>query len=101
MSQLKNALEMKSIRDADEKLKAKERANFVPEESRAKPLAYFEISRYQTGPFLGLFRVVQLITEGRDGKKFKLPERLIVADGVDIVIAMANLETALRRRVFR
>lgn len=88
---------MERIREADAILKAKQLKEFVPEKSTSKPVAYFEIDRYVTGPFRGSFVVSEFIP----GEGKKKAERKIVSDGVDMVIAMSSLETSLRKRVFK
>lgn len=95
--QIKTKMEMDKIRDADAKLRADQIKNFVPEKLASKALAYFEISRYTAGSFRGSFIVAEFIPA--EGKK--KAERKVIADGVDMVVAMANLETSLRKRVFR
>lgn len=65
-----------------------------------RPLAYFEIGRYTTGAFRGMFVVSQMITEEK-GKVLKKPIKKVVCDGVDMVVAMSSLETALRKRVYK
>ncbi len=77
------------------------RANRKPEANVATPLAYFEIARYTSGNFRGLFVVAQMITEDHKGRDLKKPIRKVVADGVDIVVALSSLETAVRKRVFK
>lgn len=101
MSKLKTPQEMDRIREAEARIQEKLRRDFVPEKNESKPLAYFEISRYVRGSFRGLFVVTQLITEDGHGEPIKKPIRKVVADGVDLFVAMTSLETALRRRVFR
>lgn len=93
----KTPAEMERIREADAKLKAQQLKNFVPEKNMSKPIAYFEISRYTAGNFRGSFIVAEFIPA--EGKK--KAERKIVSDGVDMVVAMASLETSLRKRVFK
>ncbi len=97
MSALKSAAEMKTIREADAALKAKQLKEFVPEKNVHKPLAYFEVSRYTAGQFKGLFVVAEFTPATGKAK----PERKIISDGVDMVVAMASLETSLRKRVFK
>lgn len=99
--QLKTPAEMEAIREKDAILKAEALKNFVPEKNASKPLAYFEIGRYTTGSFRGLFIVSQMLTEDEDGKPFKKPIKKTLAEGVDIVVALAQLETALRKRAFK
>lgn len=101
MAKFKTAAEMDAIRAEDAKIQEKARREFVPEKNTYKPLAYFEVSRYVTGSFVGSFVVAQMITEDGQGKPLKKPLRKVVADGVDMVVAMASLETALRRKAFR
>jgi hypothetical protein len=92
---------MESIRAKDAILQQALRKSAIPEKSATRPLAYFEVSRYVAGQFTGMFQVAQLITEDAQGKPLKKPLKKIVADGVDMVVAMSSLETALRRRVFK
>jgi hypothetical protein len=92
---------LKRIREADAELKAKQFKDFVPEKNESAPMAYFEIGRYTKGPFRGMFLVHQLIVESESGKPLKNPVRKLVIAGVDMVVAMSSLETALRRRVFK
>ncbi len=101
MSALKQAAEMSRIREQDAVLRAKQNLEKKPEPNLHKPVAYFEISRYTTGSFRGLFLVTQLMTEDGKGNTLKKPIRKVVAEGVDMVVAMSSLETSLRRRVFR
>ena len=89
---------MDAIREAEAPLRQKEKDSFVPEANEYSPVAQFEINRYTKGQFMGVFVVVQLIKDGRNPKQ---QIRNILAEGVDIVVAMSSLETALRRRVFR
>lgn len=97
MIPVKSPAEMERIRAADAVLVAKQRKDFVPEKNASKPLAYFEISRYTAGSFRGSFVVAEFFPA--EGKK--KAERKIVADGVDMVVAMSSLETSLRKRVFK
>ncbi len=99
-SKLKTPQEMEAIREKDAALKAEELKKFVPEKNESRPLAYFEIGRYTSGSFRGLFVIHQLVTEGADGKALKKPIRKTLAEGVDVVVGMAAIETALRKRVF-
>ncbi len=98
---LKTPQEMEAIREKDAALKAEELKHFVPEASESRALAYFEIGRYTKGSFRGLFIVSQMLTEAPDGKPLKRPIKKTIAEGVDIVVAMATLETALRKRAFK
>lgn len=93
MSAIKTLVEMERIRAEDAKLRAQE--VHVPEKNVSKPLAYFEVSRYTAGSFRGSFVVADVTPI--EGKK----RRKIIADGVDMVVAMASLETSLRKRVFK
>lgn len=97
---MKSIAELDRIREVEAKIQEKLRKEFVPEKNEWKPMAYFEVGRYTKGPFLGLFIVTQLITE-ENGKKLKKPIRKVLTEGVDMLIAMSYLETALRRRVFK
>lgn len=101
MSALKTAREMDTIRAADAVLQEKRLKSQVPLKNEATPVAYFQVDRYVTGSFRGLFVVSQLVVEDAAGKPLKKPVRKVVADGVDMVVAMSSLETALRRKVFR
>lgn len=101
MSKLKSPQEMEHIREADAKLREKQLREFVPERNISKALAYFEIGRYTSGNFRGLFTVHQMITEDALGKPLKKPIRKTVADGVDMVVAITSLENAIRRRVYK
>ena len=101
MSALKTPQELERMRTAQAVIDAKARAAFVPEKTESKPVAYFEVSRYTTGNFRGLFLVHQLLTEDSQGKQLRKPIRKLVVEGVDMVVAMAAMETALRKRVFR
>ena len=100
LGKLKTPAEMEIIRQKDALLKAEELKHFVPEANESRSLAYFEIGRYTKGSFRGLFIVYQMVTEGPDGKPLKRPTRKTLAEGVDIVVAMSTLETALRKRAF-
>lgn len=100
MKREKSIEEMEVIRAADSLLRQKAIAEFVPEKNESKPVAHFEISRYTQGQFMGLFIVSQIFND-QDGKTLKKPIKKVIAEGVDIVVAMSSLETALRRRVFR
>lgn len=101
MAKFKTLAEMSTIREADAKLREEERRNFVPEKNSHKPVAYFEISRYTTGDFRGLFLVTQMLTEDASGNPLKKPIRKVIAEGVDMVVCMSSIETETRRRVFR
>ncbi len=101
MSPIKTPQEMARIREIQGKLNEEARKHFVPEKNEAKPMAYFEVSRYVTGSFRGLFVAAQLIDEDANGRPLARPIRKVVADGVDMVVCMAAIETALRKRVFR
>ncbi len=92
---------MKLVREEDAKLRAKQIAAYVPEPLEHKPLATFEIGRYTKGQFRGLFIVTQLTLEDPAGKPLKKPLRKVIAEGVDLVITLSSLETALRKRVFK
>lgn len=93
--------EMEVIRAKDSELRRKEAKNFVPEKNESKALAYFEISRYTKGQFMGSFIVTQYICDDSKGNPLAEPIKKVVSDGVDMVVAMSSLETAIRRRVFR
>jgi len=101
VSKLKTPQEMDKIRAEDAKLREQQIKDFVPEKNEARPVAYFQIDRYHKGSFMGLFIVSQMLVEDAKGKPLKKPIRKVVSDGVDMVVAMSSLETALRRKVFR
>ena len=90
---------MERARQQDALLKSKQ--VFETEPSEAKPVAYFQVDRYTTGSFRGLFIASQLITDDRQGKPLKKPVRKVLAAGVDLVVALASIETALRQKVYR
>jgi hypothetical protein len=100
-SPFKTAQEMEAIRTAQGKINEKNLRTFVPEKNEYTPVAYFEFSRYTKGQFAGLFLVHQLVTEDAHGKPLKKPVKKLVAEGVDMVIALSSMETALRKKVFR
>lgn len=95
LAKLKTPDEMKRVREADAIIVQQRRTAFVPEKSVTKALAFFELSRYTAGPFRGLFVVTAL------SSAHPKAQRQTIADGVDMVVAMSSLETALRRRVFK
>ena len=97
MSALKSIAEMERIRAANSIIRQAEIKAFVPEKNAYKPVAYFEIDRYIAGDFRGLFLVAQFTPA--EGKK--KAERKVIAEGVDLVVAVSTLETCLRRRVFK
>lgn len=101
--QFKTLEEMNAIREADAVLKEQQARDFVPEKVEYKDKAAFIISRCVKGPqgWVGFFKVSQLITEDGSGKKLKKPIIKTIAEGVDMVVAMSSLETALRRKVFK
>lgn len=96
----RTAADMERIRVAEAKIQEKLRKEFKPEPNTTKDLAYFALARYVTGQFKGMFKVTQVITEDGHGKTLKKPLTKVVADGVDLVVAISSLETAMRRRVF-
>ncbi len=98
---LKTPAEMEIIREKQAVLDEEARKNFKPEPNVATPLAYFEIARYTSGSFLGMFVISQMITEDAKGRELKKPIKKKVIDGVHIDSAMRALETAVRGRVFR
>lgn len=100
-SKLKNPKEMELIREKQALLDAELIKNRKGEPNVATPLAYFEIARYTSGSFRGLFLVAQLIAEDEKGKTLKKPVRKVVADGVDIFVAITSLENAVRKRVYK
>lgn len=101
MSALKSKQEMERIRAADAVVQEKRLSAYVTPKNEATPVAYFQVDRYISGSFRGLFVVSQLIVDDAQGKQLKKPIRKVVADGVDMVVAMSSLETALRKKVFR
>ena len=103
MKPAKTLPELERIRAEDAKLKAEERKNFVPEKIQYEDKAAFIVSRCTAGPqgWVGFFRVEQLLVVDAKGKALRTPIRKVVADGVDMVVAMSSMETALRKRVFR
>ena len=72
-----------------------------PEPNETKSLAVFEVFRYVKGSFVGMFKVVQLFSEDGEGRPMKRPTLKVISDGNFIDIAMSDLETTIRRRVFR
>ena len=50
---------------------------------------------------MGSFIVTQYICDDSKGNPLAEPIKKVVSDGVDMVVAMSSLETAIRRRVFR
>lgn len=101
VSRLKTPAELERMREAQAVIDADLRKKAKPEANVAHPLAYFEVGRYTSGSFKGLFIVSQLITEDPKGRELKKPIKKVVADGVDMFVAITSLETALRKRVFR
>lgn len=101
LSKLKTPAEMERIREKQAILDAELRDKRKPEPNVASPLAYFEIARYTSGSFRGMFLVSQMVTEDYKGRELKKPIKKTIADGVDIFVAMTSLETAVRRRVFK
>lgn len=97
----KSLEEMERIREGQAVLDQKRLATQIPEANESKPVGYFEVFRYTKGSFRGLFGGAVMITEDAKGHPLKKPIRKIVADGVDMVVLMSSLETALRRKVFR
>lgn len=75
--------------------KASPALELQPEGNKNRPLAYFQVDRYTQGPFRGLFLGFQLV-EDKDGK----PKAKMIAEGVDMVVLMSAIETALRKRVY-
>jgi hypothetical protein len=106
---LKTPSEMEKEREKQAVVDAALRAKHKPEANVATPLARFEVGRYTSGSFKGMFVVSQTVEEivykDKDGEKLDKPTkksvRKIVADGVDLFVAITSLETALRKRVFR
>ncbi len=100
-SKLKTPDEMRRMQEEQAIIDEKIRAEKKPEPNIATPLAYFEIARYTSGSFLGMFVISQMITEDAKGRELKKPIKKKVIDGVHIDSAMRALETAVRGRVFR
>ncbi len=98
---LKTPSEMDREREKQAVVDADLRAKHKPEANVAIPLANFEVSRYTSGSFRGMFKVTQRVTEDHKGRDLKKPTNKVVADGVDLFVAITSLETALRRRVYR
>lgn len=101
MSAPKTLAEMERIREDDRILREKQIRDFTPERNTTRVMANFQVERYVTGNFKGLFLVARIITEDINGRKLKVPLRQVISDGVDMVVAMSSLETALRKKVFR
>lgn len=99
----KSLEEMETIRKADAILKEQQAKDFVPEAVEYEDKALFVVSRCIRGPqgWKGFFQVSQLIVDDGKGKKLKKPIRKVIAEGVDMVVAMSSMETALRRKVFK
>ena len=100
MSKVKSPQEMEHIQAEDAILKEQAARDYVPERNRYEPVAYFEVSRYVTGQFMGLFVVAQLFTQDAKGKTLKKPFKKVIAEGVDIGVANSSIETAIRKRVY-
>ncbi len=98
---LKSPAEMEAIREKEATIQEAARKKLVPEANEAKPVAYIVLDRYVKGNFRGMFCVSQMITEDAKGQPLKKPVKVKIIDGVDIVVAMAYIETTIRRRVFR
>ena len=98
----KTAMDYERMRKADAIIQEKLKKAFVPEPVEFEDKCFFVVSRCVKGPqgWKGVLRVEEVITSD-NGKTLKRPIRKTVADGVDIVIAMSNLETALRKRIFK
>ena len=92
----KSMAEMARIQEADAKLRAEQAKTFVPEAPTQRDLARFVVSRYTAGNCKGLFIVYEAV-EDKEGNI----TRKQIAEGVDIVVAMASIETALRKRVYK
>ena len=76
-------------------------------ERKYAPIEYADkvfivVSRCTQGPpgWLGMFQVSQLSVE-ENGRPLKRPTRKVIAEGVDMVVAMSSIETALRRRIYK
>ena len=103
MALARNPAEMDRIRKADAILVEAARKAFVPESVEYDDKCAFIISRCVKGPqgWVGFFKVDQLITEDAKGNPLKKPFRKVLKGGIDLVIAMATIETAIRRRIFK
>lgn len=99
----KTASEMDRIRKADAIIQEKRIKSFVPEDIKYDDKASFVISRCVRGPqgWVGFFKVDQIITEDRHGVPLKKPFRKMLKSGIDMVVALATIEEALRRRVYK
>ena len=89
--------EMDRIRAADAIEVEKRRKAFKPEPNEFKALVWFQVGRYTKGSFRGLFIVHQMMLDENTGET----SQKVLAEGVDVVVAMAAIETALRKRVFK
>lgn len=87
--------EMERIRAIDAKLKEEELKNFKPEPNTHKIYLSIEVGRYVTGQFKGSFVIIENI---KDGKK---STRKVISDGVDLLSALASIETSIRRKVYK
>jgi hypothetical protein len=88
---------IKRIQEEDANLRQVQRREYQPEPIIYEDKAAFVLSRCVRGPigWPGFFKVEQLV---QAGKKI---ERRAIAEGVDMVVALASIEDALRKRVFR
>ncbi len=98
---IKTAAEMDKIRADHAEYLRKNPVDIKPEASEHKDLIYITIGRYTKGPFIGGLVVSQMIVEDEKGKPLKKPVRKIIAEGVDMVVAISAVETAIRKRVYR
>ena len=99
--QVKTMSELNAMREAQGIINQNLRKEAKPEASESAPMAYFEFSRYTKGSFRGLFLVTQIFVDDGRGNDLETPIRKVIAEGVDMVVAMAACETALRKRVFK
>ncbi len=101
MAKLKTIAEMDRERMKQIVIDDEIRKNRKPEPNISTPLAYFEVSRYTSGNFKGMFVISQMITEDHKGRELRKPIKKTVIDGVFIDGALDALGQAIRKRVFR
>ena len=84
-----------AILEAEGKVQEQLRRDFKPEPIAFEDKAFFVVSRCVAGPqgWKGLFQVAQLVTQDDKGRPLKKPTRTVIASGVDMVVAMAAMET--------
>ena len=97
MSQFKSAVEMERIRYEDAKLRLLQQKEYRPEPIEYTPWADFRIYRATKGNIKGLFKAVQIISEG-DGKKARYFEKTL-AEGVDMHVAQCAIRAAVQARL--